>query len=79
MVVHAIRQIIKVAGTTGSQGGPSVRWRRNMPKEKGKVRTLQIPCIRDRVAQGAVESILKAIFLRQFGHSSLLHKPFISR
>ena len=33
-----------------------------IPKGNGKVRTLQIPCIRDRVVQGAVKLILEAVF-----------------
>lgn len=32
-----------------------------IPKEKGKVRTLQSPCLRDRVGQGALKLILEAI------------------
>lgn len=33
-----------------------------IPKGNGKVRTLQIPCIRDRVVQGALKLILEAVF-----------------
>lgn len=33
-----------------------------IPKGNGKVRTLQIPCIRDRVVQGARKLILEAVF-----------------
>jgi group II intron reverse transcriptase/maturase len=33
-----------------------------IPKGNGKVRVLQIPCIRDRVVQGALKLILEAIF-----------------
>jgi RNA-directed DNA polymerase len=33
----------------------------DIPKEQGKFRTLQIPCIRDRVVQGALKLILEAI------------------
>lgn len=33
-----------------------------IPKGEGKVRTLQIPCIRDRVVQGALKLILEAVF-----------------
>jgi retron-type reverse transcriptase len=34
----------------------------DIPKGNGKFRTLQIPCIRDRVVQGAVKLILEAVF-----------------
>ena len=37
-----------------------------IPKGNGKVRKLQIPCIRDRVVQGALKLILEAIFEADF-------------
>ena len=37
-----------------------------IPKGNGKVRTLQIPCIRDRVVQGALKLILEADFEADF-------------
>ena len=37
-----------------------------IPKGNGKFRTLQIPCIRDRVVQGALKLILEAIFEADF-------------
>jgi retron-type reverse transcriptase len=37
-----------------------------IPKGNGKVRTLQIPCIRDRVVQGALKLILEAVFEADF-------------
>src|SRR4030067_909748 len=37
-----------------------------IPKGNGKTRTLQIPCIRDRVVQGALKFILEAIFEADF-------------
>jgi hypothetical protein len=33
-----------------------------IPKGNGKFRTLQIPCIRDRLVQGALKLILEATF-----------------
>ena len=36
------------------------------PEGDGKVRVLQIPCIRDRVVQGALKLILEAIFEADF-------------
>lgn len=50
------------AGTYQPQANRKVE----IPKEKGKMRTLQIPCIRDRVVQGALKLILEAIFLFKF-------------
>jgi len=37
-----------------------------IPKGNGKTRTLQIPCIRDRVVQGALKWVLEAIFEADF-------------
>ena len=47
----------------------------DIPKEKGKVRTLQIPCIRDRVVQGALKLILEAIFEADFCPNSYGFRP----
>ena len=41
---------------------PHPNRRVDIPKDQGKVRTLQIPCIRDRVVQGALKLILEAVF-----------------
>ena len=44
-------------------------------KEQGKFRTLQIPCIRDRVVQGALKLILEAIFEADFCPNSYGFRP----
>jgi len=46
-----------------------------IPKSNGKVRVLQIPCIRDRVVQGAVKLILEAIFEADFCPNSYGFRP----
>jgi len=46
-----------------------------IPKGNGKFRTLQIPCIRDRVVQGAVKLILEAIFEADFCSNSYGFRP----
>jgi group II intron reverse transcriptase/maturase len=46
-----------------------------IPKGNGKVRTLQIPCIRDRVVQGAVKLILEAVFEADFCSNSYGFRP----
>lgn len=45
---------------------PQPNRRVEIPKDQGKVRVLQIPCIRDRVVQGALKLILEAIFEADF-------------
>jgi len=47
----------------------------DIPKENGKFRTLQIPCIRDRVVQGALKPILEAIFEADFCGNSYGFRP----
>src|SRR5882724_9954554 len=44
--------------------------RREIPKDGGKVRVLGIPCIRDRVVQGALKLILEPIFEADFHDGS---------
>ena len=46
-----------------------------IPKDKGKVRMLQIPSIRDRVVQGSLKLILEAIFEADFCPNSYGFRP----
>lgn len=46
-----------------------------IPKGNGQVRELQIPCIRDRVVQGALKLILEAIFEADFCPNSYGFRP----
>ncbi|HEX3471849.1 MAG TPA: group II intron reverse transcriptase/maturase [Silvibacterium sp.] len=54
---------------------PMSNRRVDIPKGNGKVRTLQIPCIRDRVVQGALKLILEAIFEADFCPNSYGFRP----
>jgi RNA-directed DNA polymerase len=49
--------------------------RREIPKGGGKFRTLSIPCIRDRVVQGAMKLVLEAIFEADFQSGSYGYRP----
>lgn len=55
--------------------GPMPYRRREIPKEGGKVRTISIPAIRDRVVQGAIRLILEPIFEADFSDSSFGARP----
>ena len=46
-----------------------------IPKGNGKFRTLQIPCIRDRVVRGALKPILEAVFEADFCPNSHGFRP----
>jgi len=46
-----------------------------IPKSNGKVRMLQIPCIRDRVVQGALKLILEAVYEADFCPNSYGFRP----
>jgi len=60
-----------LAGTYQPQPNRAVE----IPKGEGKVRKLQIPCIRDRVVQGALRLILEAIFEADFCPNSYGYRP----
>src|SRR3989454_5523104 len=60
-----------LAGTYQPQPNRAVE----IPKGEGKVRKLQIPCIRDRVVQGALKLILEAIFEADFCPNSYGFRP----
>src|SRR5215831_14537570 len=49
--------------------------RQEIPKGDGKVRVLGIPCIRDRVVQGALKLVLEPIFEADFQPGSFGYRP----
>ena len=60
-----------LAGTSQPQPNRAV----DIPKKHGQVRRLQIPCMRDRVVQGALKRILEAIFEADFCPNSSGYRP----
>jgi RNA-directed DNA polymerase len=49
--------------------------KQEIPKDGGKVRTLSIPAIRDRVVQGALKLILEPVFEADFQDGSFGYRP----
>ncbi len=54
---------------------PTRNRRQEIPKGNGKVRVLGIPCIRDRVVQGALKLMLEPIFATDFQPGSYGYRP----
>jgi RNA-directed DNA polymerase len=54
---------------------PAPNRKKEIPKGGGKFRTLGIPCIRDRVVQGALKLILEPIFEADFQEGSFGYRP----
>lgn len=68
--LYAIREEL-ISGTYQPKGNRLVE----IPKGNGKNRTLQIPCIRDRLVQGALKWVLEAIFEADFCCNSYGFRP----
>lgn len=54
---------------------PQPNRRQEIPKGDGRVRVLGIPCLRDRVVQGALKLILEPIFEADFQDGSYGYRP----
>ncbi|MFT4313615.1 MAG: group II intron reverse transcriptase/maturase [Wolbachia pipientis] len=54
---------------------PNRNRRKEIPKVGGKLRTLNIPCIRDRIVQTALKLILEPIFESDFQDGSYGYRP----
>jgi group II intron reverse transcriptase/maturase len=68
--LQALREEL-LAGTYKPEANRPVE----IPKGNGKVRVLQIPCIRDRVVQGALKLVLESIFEADFCPNSYGFRP----
>jgi RNA-directed DNA polymerase len=70
---HYLREIVDAL----EQGTyrPQPYRKREIPKANGKVRTISIPTIRDRVVHGAMKLILEPIFEADFSDSSFGARP----
>ena len=64
-----------VAGTYQTLPNRRQDRRQEIPKGDGRVRVLGIPCIRDRVVQGALKLILEPIFEADFQDGSYGYRP----
>lgn len=54
---------------------PDKNRKKEIPKAPGKVRTLGIPTIKDRVVQGALKLILESVFEADFAENSYGYRP----
>ena len=72
--VEAFLQGIRDELVTGTYR-PQPNRRREIPKGDGRMRVLGIPCIRDRVVQGALKLILEPIFEADFQDGSYGYRP----
>lgn len=72
--VEAFLEDIRAELPTGTYR-PTCNRKKEIPKGDGKVRTLGIPTIRDRVFQGALKLILEPIFEADFQEGSYGYRP----
>jgi len=71
---EAFLEEVRQTLTTGKYE-PKPNRKVEIPKSNGKVRTLQIPCIRDRVVQGALKLIHEAVYEADFCPNSYGFRP----